>query len=69
MIIATDLTLATGSQTTTNTRFGDYSSVHVDPVAVSGTCPAGRTALLAQQYFLGGNWATRLSRVSFGLGC
>ncbi|MDT5026312.1 MAG: hypothetical protein QOE61_2738 [Micromonosporaceae bacterium] len=68
-LIATDLTLVTGSQTTTNTRFGDYSSVHIDPRAVSATCPAGRTALLAQQYFVGGSWATRLSRVSFGPGC
>lgn len=67
-LIGTDLTLATGSNTA-NTRFGDYSSVHIDPVAVSGTCPAGRTALLAQQYFTGGTWTTRLSRVSFGPGC
>jgi hypothetical protein len=67
-LIATDLTLATGTNTA-NQRFGDYSSVHIDPVAVSGTCPAGRTALLAQQYFVGGTWATRLSRVSFGPGC
>ena len=68
-LIATDLTLVTGSQTTTNTRFGDYSSVQIDPTAASGTCPAGQTALLAQQYFVGGSWATRLSRVSFGPGC
>ncbi|MFI7546540.1 hypothetical protein [Actinoplanes sp. NPDC049599] len=65
-----DVTLAIGAVTTTNTRFGDYSSVHVDPAAASGTCPAGQTALLAQQYFqAGGNWTTRLSRVSFGAGC
>ena len=70
-LIATDLTLAAGVQTTTNTRFGDYSSVHLDPTAASPTCPVGQTALLAQQYFLGagGPWATRLSRVSFGPGC
>jgi hypothetical protein len=68
-LVATDLTLAVGSVTTTNTRFGDYSSVHIDPAAASGTCPAGRTALLAQQYFVGGAWATRLTRVSFGPGC
>lgn len=68
-LIATDLTLAAGSVTTTNTRFGDYSSVHIDPSPASATCPAGRTALLAQQYFVAGNWATRLSRVSFGPGC
>jgi hypothetical protein len=68
-LIGTDITLVTGTATTTNTRFGDYSSVHVDPVAASGTCPAGSTALLAQQYFVAGNWATRLARVSFGPGC
>jgi hypothetical protein len=68
-LIGTDLTLAIGSVTTTNTRFGDYSSVAIDPVAASGTCPAGSTALVAQQYFVGGNWATRLARVSFGPGC
>lgn len=65
-----DVTLAIGSRTTTNTRFGDYSSVHIDPSAVSATCPIGRTALLAQQFFgAAGNWNTRLSRVSFGPGC
>jgi hypothetical protein len=68
-LIATDLTLVTGSNTTTNDRFGDYSSVHIDPVAANGTCPAGNTALVAQQYFVGGSWATRLARVSFGPGC
>lgn len=68
-LTGTDLTLAIGSVTTTNTRFGDYSSVHIDPIAVSSTCPAGRTALVAQQYFVNGSWATRLARVSFGPGC
>ncbi|TWH70871.1 hypothetical protein JD77_05896 [Micromonospora olivasterospora] len=68
-LTGSDITLVTGSNTTTNTRFGDYSSVHVDPVPASGTCPAGSTALLAQQYFVGGNWATRLARVSIGPGC
>ncbi|BCL15901.1 hypothetical protein GCM10017556_36400 [Micromonospora sagamiensis] len=65
----TDVTLVVGSNTISNTRFGDYSSVHVDPVAASASCPAGRTALLAQQYFVGGTWATRLVRISFGPGC
>jgi hypothetical protein len=69
-LIATDLTLVIGTLTTNNTRFGDYSSVHLDPTAASATCPAGRTALTAQQYFLGNtNWSTRLSRISFGPGC
>jgi hypothetical protein len=68
-LIATDITLVIGTMTTNNTRFGDYSSVHIDPSA-TGTCPAGQTALTAQQYFLNNtNWATRLSRVSFGPGC
>jgi hypothetical protein len=69
-LIGTDITLAIGTMTTNNTRFGDYSSVHIDPSAATGTCPAGQTALIAQQYFLNNtNWATRLSRVSFGPGC
>ncbi|MEJ3744156.1 hypothetical protein WEI85_12770 [Actinomycetes bacterium KLBMP 9797] len=67
-LAGTDLTLVTGSNTTDD-RFGDYASVHVDPVGVSGTCPAGRTALLAQQYFVSGAWATRLARISIGSGC
>ncbi|WP_117213450.1 hypothetical protein [Allorhizocola rhizosphaerae] len=69
-LIGTDLTLVVGTLTTNNTRFGDYSSVHLDPSPASGTCPAGRTALVAQQFFLGNtNWATRLARISFGPGC
>ena len=68
-LIATDLTLMVGTVTNSNTRFGDYSSVHIDPVATSATCPAGRTALLAQQYFNNAGWTTKLARVSFGPGC
>lgn len=65
-LIGTSLNLVSGSATSTNTRFGDYSSVHVDPVAASPTCPAGRTALIAQQYFgPTQQWHTRLARVSF----
>ncbi len=68
-LIGTDITLVIGTLTTTNTRFGDYSSVHIDPSAI-GTCPAGQTALIAQQFFLNNtNWETRLARVSFGPGC
>jgi hypothetical protein len=69
-LIGTDLTLVIGTMTTNNTRFGDYSSVHIDPTAASATCPAGQTALTAQQFFLANtNWATRLTRISFGPGC
>jgi hypothetical protein len=59
-----DLTLVSGS-TTTNTRFGRYSSVAIDPAASSPTCRAGLTALSAQQYFTGGLWTTELARTSF----
>lgn len=62
----TDKTLITGSSTSTNTRFGDFSSLEVDPSAASSSCPAGRTAVLAQQYFnSSGNWVTRIARASF----
>lgn len=62
----TDRTLIHGSPTSTNFRFGDFSSVEVDPAAASSTCPAGRTAVLAQQYFTStGNWTTRIARVAF----
>jgi hypothetical protein len=58
--------LLTGSSTSTNTRFGDFSSLEVDPSAASSSCPAGRTAVLAQQYFnSSGNWVTRIARASF----
>ena len=62
----TDKTLIRGSSTSTNFRFGDFSSLEVDPAAASSTCPAGRTAVLAQQYFnSSGQWVTRLARASF----
>jgi hypothetical protein len=62
----TDHKLITGSSTATDTRFGDFSSVAIDPVAASSTCPAGRTAVLAQQYFGStGQWVTRITRASF----
>jgi hypothetical protein len=61
-----DLTLVKGFRTTSNFRFGDFSSVEVDPSAVSATCPKGRAAVLAQQYFnSAGLWVTRVARVSF----
>jgi hypothetical protein len=65
-LIGTDRTLVTGFRTGSNFRFGDFSSVEVDPTAASGSCPAGRTAVTNQEYFTGnGQWATRLARLSF----
>ena len=62
----TDLPLVNGFSTTTNFRFGDFSSVEVDPSKVSTTCPAGRDATLAQEYFDSSQqWVTRIARVSF----
>jgi hypothetical protein len=62
----TDTTLITGSPTSTNFRFGDFSSLEVDPSAAGTSCPAGRTAVLAQEYFnSSGKWVTRLARTSF----
>lgn len=61
-----DLTLVTGSSTSTLSGFGGYSSAEIDPVALSGSCPAGLTALTAQEYFTkGGSWATELARTTF----
>src|SRR5262249_9664860 len=57
-LIGTGAVLRTGS-TTSQTRFGDFSSVAVDPQMPGGTC-----AVTAQQYFnVGGTWNTRLARV------
>ena len=65
-LIGTDRVLTNGSPTSSNFRFGDYSSVEVDPTAASGTCPAGRTAVTNQEYFTSnGQWSTRLARTSF----
>jgi hypothetical protein len=62
----TGTTLVTGFPTSSNFRFGDFSSVEVDPSAASATCPKGRTAVLAQQYFDStGHWVTRIARTSF----
>ena len=50
---------AAGSITTIQPRFGDFSSVTIDPQVPGGTC-----AVAAQQYFrVGGTWNTRLARV------
>jgi hypothetical protein len=62
----TDLQLFKGSTTTSNSRFGDFSSVEIDPVATSSTCSKGKTAVLAQEYFSSnGQWQTRIARTSF----
>jgi len=60
-----DRIIAHGQVTTSNFRFGDFSSVAIDPAAVSGSCAAGKTALVAQQFFFNNDWDTRLARVSF----
>ncbi|HLX51771.1 MAG TPA: hypothetical protein VKS82_25875 [Streptosporangiaceae bacterium] len=60
-----DLTLVTGSSTSSISTFGSYSSAEVDSFA-QGSCPAGETALTAQEYFTGsGSWATQLARTTF----
>ncbi|HEY9475160.1 MAG TPA: hypothetical protein VIS06_15105, partial [Mycobacteriales bacterium] len=59
------LNLVTGVSTNINTRFGDYSSVAVDPTGTIA-CPAGRVAVVAQEYFgPGGVWRTRIARLGF----
>jgi hypothetical protein len=61
-----DLTLVNGFPTSSNFRFGDLSSVEVDPSAVSTTCPKGRAAVMTNEYFnSAGLWVTRIARVSF----
>jgi hypothetical protein len=65
-LTGSDLPLVIGFSTSSNFRFGDFSSVEVDPSAVSATCPKGRAAVMANQYFDStGNWVTRIARVSF----
>ncbi|MEU7873058.1 hypothetical protein [Dactylosporangium sp. NPDC049140] len=57
-LIGTGAVLINGSATS-QTRFGDYSSVAIDPTVASGSC-----AVVAQQYFAaGGAWRTRIGRV------
>jgi hypothetical protein len=64
-LAGTDLTLITGTSTTTTTTFGAYSSVEIDPAGGSG-CAAGLTALSAQEYFASASqWATRLAETTF----
>ena len=57
-LIGTGVVLVNGS-ITGETRFGDYSSVAIDPTNANGSC-----AVAAQQYFEpSGNWTTRIARV------
>jgi len=57
-LIGTSAVLVTGSSTG-QTRFGDYSSVAIDPAVPGGTC-----AVVGQQYFsAGGSWNTRIARI------
>jgi hypothetical protein len=57
-LIGTGAVYAAGS-TTSQFRFGDFSSVSVDPQVPGGTC-----AVATQQYFSDeGTWKTRLARV------
>jgi hypothetical protein len=65
-LVGNDLTLVTGTSATSISTFGAYSSVEVDPAAASSSCPAGLTALSAQEYFSSASqWATDLARTSF----
>ncbi len=60
-----DLTLVRGSSTSSIATFGGYSSAEIDPAASPG-CPAGETALTAQEYFTSsGSWTTRLAETTF----
>ena len=57
-LIGTSVAYSVGSSTS-QTRFGDFSSVSIDPLVAGGTC-----AVLAGQYFApDGTWRTRLARV------
>ena len=64
-LAGTDLTLKTGTSATSITSFGAYSSVEIDPSS-SSSCPAGLTALSAQEYFSSASqWATQLATTTF----
>ena len=55
-----DQTLVTGSISATNHRFGEYSSVAIDPAVTNGTC-----AVTAQTYMTppDGAWGTQVARL------
>jgi hypothetical protein len=64
-LVGADLTLVSGHSTTSNGSFGRYSSAAIDPAA-SPSCPAGLTALTAQEYFTAsGLWTTGLEQTTF----
>jgi hypothetical protein len=56
-------TLFTGSGSSTNSRFGDYSSVSMDTVNLSTTCTKDKNALVVNEVFNSGAWQVRLARV------
>jgi hypothetical protein len=59
------LDLVNGITTNGNRRFGDYSSVSIDPTGTTN-CPAGNVGVLAQQYFRDiGIWQNRVAVVGF----
>jgi len=63
--VGADLTVVTGSSAASNSTFGRYSSSSIDPSGTS-SCPAGLTALTAQQFFTSaGLWTTQLARTTF----
>jgi hypothetical protein len=58
-LIGTGAVITTGSRTTTETGFGTYSSVAIDPTVSAGSC-----AVATQQYFAStGTWRTRIARI------
>jgi hypothetical protein len=70
--IATDRTLVTGFLTNQidpfigAARFGDNTSVSIDPVSAGPGCPAGQTAVTDNQFYdSNGSWVTRIARTSF----
>ena len=70
--IGTDRTLVTGFLTNQidfhigAARFGDNTSVSVDPSSAAAGCPVGRTAVTDNQFYdSNGSWVTRVGRESF----
>jgi hypothetical protein len=70
--IASDRTLVTGFLTNQidpfigAARFGDNTSVAIDPVSAAPGCPAGQTAVTDNQFYdSNGSWITRIARTSF----
>jgi hypothetical protein len=56
-------TVFTGSGSSTNSRFGDYSSVSMDTVNISASCTKDKNALVVNEVFNTGSWQARLARV------